>query len=102
MKLRRSEIRRALAQWRQLCRGPDQPPPEKLKPESPAGDNRAQEAEKKVSSSEADSSTEQREIPLEIAQQCGKWLTVWRYCHGYLSARGTREAFLAHPEWRRA
>lgn len=36
------------------------------------------------------------------AAACNKWLTVWRYVHGYLSLDGCEGAFAAHPEWRSA
>lgn len=31
-----------------------------------------------------------------------KWLTLWRYSHGYLSFEGCASAFRYHPEWRSA
>jgi hypothetical protein len=31
-----------------------------------------------------------------------KWLTLWRYLHGYLSYEGCEAAFRAHSEWRSA
>lgn len=33
---------------------------------------------------------------------CAKWLTIWRYTHGYCSLEATQAAIDAHPEWRLA
>lgn len=37
---------------------------------------------------------------LVTAQCVNKWLTIWRYAHGFLSFEGCNAAFRAHPEWR--
>lgn len=43
--------------------------------------------------------TLERNHSTATAAACNKWLTVWQYCHGYLSRPGCEAAFRAHPEW---
>jgi hypothetical protein len=38
----------------------------------------------------------------DSTESFARWLTIWRYSHGYLSLAGYEAAFRAHPEWSQA